>query len=168
LCLSCGRKKKHYHRISNVTVLIGAYAMLTRRRCLLVFAVFATMAVLAVAVWLLWPRTAITRENAAKIRAGMTLADVKAILGGAPRDDVDAGTVQLDFDPDPIKNEKRVDELEEKTFGAHPMGPRPLVWRSGEVVLVAQFDDSRVTACAAFPVRPVEQSLLDRIRRWFR
>jgi hypothetical protein len=37
-----------------------------------------------VASWLLWPRTAITRENADRIQEGMTLANVEAILGGPP------------------------------------------------------------------------------------
>jgi outer membrane protein assembly factor BamE (lipoprotein component of BamABCDE complex) len=60
---------------------------MTRRR-LLLFALIAVAVVLAVGVWLLWPRTAITRENAAKIQAGMTLAEVEAILGGPARDEM--------------------------------------------------------------------------------
>jgi hypothetical protein len=56
---------------------------MTRRRFLFLSLAAAVVA-LAIGVWLLWPRTAITRENAEKIRLGMTLAEVEAILGGPP------------------------------------------------------------------------------------
>jgi hypothetical protein len=58
---------------------------MTRRR-LLLFGLLATIAILAT-VWLLWPRTAITRENAAKIQPGITLADVEKLLGCPDRDE---------------------------------------------------------------------------------
>jgi hypothetical protein len=61
--------------------------MLTCRRRLLILAVAGTVVMLAVGAWLFWPRTAITRENAAKIQRGMTLAEVEAILGGPARDE---------------------------------------------------------------------------------
>jgi hypothetical protein len=57
---------------------------MTTRRRLLVFGLLATVTGLSVGgSWLLWlrPTTAITRENAAKIKEGMTLAEVEAILG---------------------------------------------------------------------------------------
>jgi hypothetical protein len=38
--------------------------------------------VLSVAAGVLWPLTAITRENLERIRVGMTLADVEAIRAG--------------------------------------------------------------------------------------
>src|SRR5260370_3248342 len=57
---------------------------MTTRRRLLLFAL-PTVAMLAVGVWLLQPRTAITPENAAKIQVGMTLRVVEAILGGPAR-----------------------------------------------------------------------------------
>ena len=57
---------------------------MTRRR-LLLFAL-AAVVVLAAGVWLLWPQPAITPENAAKIKQGMTLMEVEAILG-APAGD---------------------------------------------------------------------------------
>jgi hypothetical protein len=56
-------------------------------RRLLVLGLPAGLVALAVAAWLLWPRTAITRENAAKIQPGMTLAEVEAFLGGPARDE---------------------------------------------------------------------------------
>jgi len=44
----------------------------------------------------LWPPTAITPENAAKIEKGMTLTDVETILGGPARDE-SAGAVIADL-----------------------------------------------------------------------
>jgi hypothetical protein len=40
---------------------------------------------LAAGAWLLLPRPAITRENAARIQVGMTLTEVEALLGGPAR-----------------------------------------------------------------------------------
>jgi hypothetical protein len=62
--------------------------MPTRRRVLML-AFPAAVVLLAVVVWLFWlqPPSAITRENAAKIKDGMRLAEVEAILGGPARDD---------------------------------------------------------------------------------
>jgi hypothetical protein len=59
--------------------------MTRRTRLLLLFGLPAGLTVLAVGVWLLWPRTAITPENAAKIQVGMPLPEVEAILGGPQR-----------------------------------------------------------------------------------
>jgi hypothetical protein len=57
---------------------------MTTRHRLLLPSLLACLAMLAV---VLWPRTAITRENAAKIQAGMTLPEVAALLGGPARDE---------------------------------------------------------------------------------
>ncbi|SRR5260370_6050871 len=143
---------------------------MTRRRLLLVVSagVLAASLALGAGAWLRWPRTAITRENAAKIHIGMTLAEVEAILGGPPRDDVAAASVRYDFNPDPRVSNRLADELEEKAFGPSDGFPPTLEWRSGEAVVRAQFGDRRVIACAAFPVRPVAVSPIDRLRRWFR
>jgi hypothetical protein len=61
--------------------------MTLRARRQLLFSFSASLAVALVVAWLLWPRTAITRENAAMIRPGMTRGEVEAILGGPPRDE---------------------------------------------------------------------------------
>src|SRR5690242_10055806 len=62
---------------------------MTRRRALLL-GTAGVVAALALAVWVGWPRTsAITKENVAKIKDGMTQAEVEVILGGAARDDSD-------------------------------------------------------------------------------
>jgi hypothetical protein len=57
--------------------------MLCRRLPLL--ALSAAIVLAGVGCWLVWTRTAITTENAAKIRNGMTRAEVEQILGGPPR-----------------------------------------------------------------------------------
>jgi hypothetical protein len=57
------------------------------RRRLLLFALPAMLVLVGVvwvAFWLAKPRTAITRENAARIQEGMTLAEVETMLGGPP------------------------------------------------------------------------------------
>jgi hypothetical protein len=59
---------------------------MTRRR-LLLFGLLAALLVLGAGAWVVWPRMAITPENAAKIKQGMTLAEVESILGGAARDE---------------------------------------------------------------------------------
>src|SRR6516162_7726428 len=56
-------------------------------RRLLLLCLPVSLAALGLAAWLLWPRTAITPENAEKVQRGMTLAEVEAILGGPARDD---------------------------------------------------------------------------------
>jgi hypothetical protein len=76
---------------------------MTTRRRLLVFGPLA-VAALVVGMWLLWPRTAITRENAAKIQAGMTLAEVEAILGGPARDEA-TGHLTADLERRPEEDE---------------------------------------------------------------
>jgi hypothetical protein len=66
---------------------------MTRRRVLL-FGSVAVAVALAVAVWLVWPAaTAITADNATRIKEGMTHSEVEAILGGPARDDT-AGPVE--------------------------------------------------------------------------
>jgi hypothetical protein len=56
--------------------------MTRRTRRLLLFGLPAALLASAIAAALLWPRTAITRENAARIQVGMTLTQVEAILAG--------------------------------------------------------------------------------------
>jgi hypothetical protein len=59
--------------------------MINRR--LLRFAVLVALILFGVSAWELWPRdqSAINRVIAEKIRVGMTLSEVQAILGGPPR-----------------------------------------------------------------------------------
>ena len=77
---------------------------MTTRRRLMLFGLLAGLLALGAGGWLLWPRTsAITRENAAKIKAGMSLAEVEAILGGPARGG--ERKLQIDLDPDPIQGD---------------------------------------------------------------
>lgn len=55
------------------------------RKRLIVFLSLATVAIVGLAA--VWPRTAITRENAARIKVGMTRQEVETILGGPPREE---------------------------------------------------------------------------------
>ena len=64
---------------------------MTRHRLLLI-GLPGAFVVLGVGAWVLWPRTAITRENAAKIVKGMTLGEVEALLGGPERIETTAPT----------------------------------------------------------------------------
>jgi outer membrane protein assembly factor BamE (lipoprotein component of BamABCDE complex) len=119
---------------------------MTRRR-LLVFGLLATMTglgVLGVGGWLLWPRTAITRENAAKIREGMTLAEVEAILGGPPRDET-TGPIRFD-EVTPVRDESRK-------------------WWSDRVCIQVIFDENgRVMNADSDSLHRVGP--LDMLRRW--
>ena len=61
------------------------------RRPLLLVVLFTGSLVLGAGAWVLWPRpSAITVENAEKIRTGMSLAEVETLLGGPPRDETTA------------------------------------------------------------------------------
>src|SRR6516165_8145364 len=96
--------------------------MTRRTRRLLLFTMPA-LALLAVGVLLLWPRTAITRENAAKIREGMTRAEVEAILGKTPV-------------PRPT---------DKKIWHRTPNGAEMFVgdyWWEGDMVVIVAFDDA--------------------------
>jgi hypothetical protein len=103
----------------------------------------AMLVVLGVCVWALWPQSAITRENAAKIQKGMTLAEVEAILGEPPRDD---------NDPDL------------PTFGSLR---RPSCWLADGLLVSVVFDTTgRVASCDSSTV-PIPNPL-EKLRRWLR
>jgi hypothetical protein len=133
---------------------------MTRRR-LLLFGLLAGLLALGVCGWLLLPRTAITRENAAKIQVGMTLAEVEVNLGGPPRDDTTGPVVT------------------ESGYGGNtlwledvclPFGDqRPHIWKSDCVlVLVSVGADGRVANFIAFRQQRRVENSLDMLRRWLR
>jgi hypothetical protein len=131
-------------------------AMTTRRR-LLVFGLLASLLALG-AFWLLWPlwqpesASEISTENAARIRTGMTLAEVEAILGGPPRRVGNGG-------PPTIK------ALQDRLGLSHLRGAK--LWRSNYAIIWVEFGtDERVIAFACAPVRYQNVSRLDTIRRW--
>jgi hypothetical protein len=108
---------------------------------------------LGVGAWMLRPRsTEITCANAAMVQEGMTRADVESILGGPPRDDSN-GPLTLDLS-EALESYDR---------------PHWSKWASDQVVIWCQFDaDGKVNRVAQVPVRRVQESSLDMLRRWLR
>jgi hypothetical protein len=122
------------------------------------------VAVVLAGVWVLLPTSVITRENAAKIREGMTLADVETILGGPARDETTGPVIREDppefAPPDSSGRRFRITILD--------MRPH-LEWHSDQVRIWVHVDtDGRVTECSHFPTRRAEEGLLDKLRRWLR
>ena len=128
---------------------------MTRRR-LLFFGLLATLTGLGVGGWLLWPRTAITRENARRIQVGMTLAAVELILGGAARDD---STGPVEMESSEIVELAPISDLD-LDGGRHD-------WKSDHVLVEVVFDRNRqVAEVSVIPMRRSDESPLDRLRRW--
>jgi hypothetical protein len=127
------------------------------RRLLLLWLTAATVAGLVTA-WLLWPRPAITRENAAKIQVGMTSAEVEAILGGPPRNEFFDWAREDTEPPKPgtwIRDERVSDTPELKE------------WHSQYVYVVVRWDDDgRVRSCQVTPMRPAHPGVFLMLRRW--
>jgi hypothetical protein len=143
--------------------------MLKRRRHVLLLTLPAVAAALAVGVWLLWPRTAITRDNATKIQPGMTLAAVEAILYGPARDETTAPvTADLDeSEPEALARRAKLYQLDMKLAVIADWGHRRLTWQSDYVMIAVAFDpDERVTECISLPMRRVSDSPLAMLRRW--
>src|SRR5260370_35884132 len=69
---ACSRKRRQEPRS----------AALTTPRRLMLCGLFTGLLTLGAGLWLLWPRSAITREKAGKIQEGMTPHEVEAIFGG--------------------------------------------------------------------------------------
>jgi hypothetical protein len=137
--------------------------MRLHNRRLLLFCLPALVA-LAVAAWLLWPSTAITRENAERIRPGMTLAEVEAILGGPPRDESTGPRIK-EGDP-PEAAESGIYLFQLAVGNARAIHPCKL-WQSDGVLIRVDLDaDERVTGSDWLAVRRVHEGALDRLRRW--
>ena len=140
---------------------------MTTRRCSLLFAP-PVIAVLVAGAWLIWPRTAITRENAAKLHVGMTLEEVETILGGPARDE-STGPCELDVSVfKHAEKEKVTGEAPlEKTQNRPSRGRR---WLSDRVAIwVREAEDDqgwRIIEIDYIPRRRSEESVLDRVRRW--
>jgi hypothetical protein len=140
---------------------------MTRRR-LFAIACIVALAACAIGLWLLWPApSAITRENAAKIKDGMTRAEVEAILGGPARDET-TGPIDIDTTTHEDADVEGMHMLMlARVFLAdeHPS----LVWRSDYVIIRMRLDaDGVVSVCRVVPVCREPESPLDRIRRWLR
>jgi hypothetical protein len=145
-----------------------------RTRRLLLFGLPAGVAVALAAGWLLWPHTAITAGNAAKIQKGMTLAEVEAILGGPPRDE---STVPLVVTL-PKEDGNALDHGDAEISlvlwraaaadGAAAAGAVvPRQWVTNRLLVAVYFDaDGRVLEVHCLPTRRADETLLDRLRRW--
>jgi hypothetical protein len=141
---------------------------MTRRTRRLLIGLPVALVVLGVVIaWLFWPRTAITRENAARIQMGMTLAEVEAILGGPARDDSSGPRIK-EGDP-PEAAESSIFLFQLAVSGVRVQHPCKL-WESDRVLIRVDFDDveKRVTGTDFLPVHRRHESPLDLVRRWFR
>jgi hypothetical protein len=146
--------------------------MTPRSRRLLLLALPISLTLPFAIVWLLWPRTAITRENAASIQPGMTLADVEMALGGPPRDE---STGDLAAEEDAT-----IEHPDERYFQAKMLAaifrrdgpPDPQctrVWVSDQVIIRVYIDEtSRVYHATVLPVRRILENPLDLLRRCLR
>jgi hypothetical protein len=123
---------------------------MTRRTRRLLIAVPVALVLALTFAWLPWPPTAITAENAARIQPGMTLAEVKAILGGPERDE-STGPLASDLS---------------EALEAYDR-PGRLKWQSDRAVIWLDVDAAgNVGKVSAVPVRRAEEAPLDRVRRW--
>jgi hypothetical protein len=123
---------------------------MTRRR-LLLFALAAAVVLFGASIWLLWPRAcAITQENIDRIKVGMTFAEVEQILGGPPRDENHRGALYIDALH--ISHAHKEDDCRQ--------------WIGQEHGVTVYFADQRVSASRHGDVVWLEESFLDRLRRW--
>ena len=146
---------------------------MTTRRRLLVFGLLAGLLVLGAGFWLLWPRTAITLENAAKVRPAMTLDEVEFILGGPPRSDETGPTSIYYYEVDEVDEPQRIPEP--YSFGPTP-GPfdrhawfKAYSWRSDcAMVTVGLTDWGRVEWIIAIPCHRHHEGSIAKLRHWLR
>ena len=129
-----------------------------RTRHLLLLALPAVLA-LGLVAWLLWPRTditAITEENAEKIREGITVAEIEAILGGSGRSESTGRFL-------PAMSNEQFREIAIRFRPAEPHSE----WQSNQVRVLVRFDpEGRVKEWTCFPVRRESESPVDMLRRW--
>ena len=110
--------------------------MSKRKRRLVGQAALASLGALGLALWLLWPRTAINQTNYERIRVGTTLAEVEAVLGGP------AGNYAS----------RPVGEISIPPFEG---SDRSESWLSDEHEILVRLDaNDRVTAAYLFPTVP--------------
>ena len=135
---------------------------MTRRR-LLLFGLLAGLLALGASAWMLRPlASVITRENAAKIQVGMTLAEVEALPGGPARNDTTGSSLFFDDQPSRMLHEHNIMLACEAT-------PPPMEWYSDRIVIFVVFDpEVHVSACHYLFLRRVDESPLDMLRRRLR
>jgi hypothetical protein len=145
-------------------------------RYLILFLAVASL--VALSVWLAWPHSSITRENAARIHEGMTLEEVEFVLGSPERDETSGPTAAdekalrvPDNLDEPLSRKLRLEQAEKTGKFAHDYrfasGGRR--WRSDEVRIVVLFDPAGcVTSCSWMPVCRVPETFFERLRRLLR
>jgi hypothetical protein len=126
---------------------------MTRRQLLFAMpGALVLLGVVWVALWHAKPRTAITRENAARIQEGMTLAEVETILGG-PATGQPTTRPWVTF-PDPSGwMSQRTSDKDQRVW-----------WCTNEIhVGVTVNANGQITSCRCWNVRP--ESQLEMVRR---
>jgi hypothetical protein len=120
-----------------------------RPRHLMLLCLPSVALVLVLGVWLLWPRSAINLQNAARIQKGMTPDEVARILGGPPRDETlgDVWTFENSSDADLLQGRQ-----------AEWIGPDCAVWIT--------FTDGRVSAIRPGARHVHTETLLNTARHW--
>jgi hypothetical protein len=146
------------------------------RRHLLLFALSVGVVLVLAIAWGLWPRTAITAENATKIQPGMTFFAVECTLSGPPRDD-STGAIAAEEDAtieDPDERHfqatMRADMFAREVWGG-PFDDAQCtrVWVCDQLIIRVDFDQtSRVVRSTALPVHRTLENPLDLLRRWLR
>ena len=141
----------------------------------LLIAAPSTLVAVGLGIWLLWPHSAISRANFDKLKVGMTLTEVEAILGGPARDEF-TGHIAADVAQDNDVFADFVSQWSERDAvdRFHDLFPSPPLnvryWKSDEtVVLVILSVESRVASAYQLRVHRVRESLVDvfgRFGRW--
>jgi hypothetical protein len=140
-----------------------------RSRRFLFLSLAAIAVGVAVGMWLLWPRTVITPDNASRIRQGITIAEVEAILGGPERDEstgplehADSGNMLTG----PWANGAHFFEVKENRDLARSADDHRL-WLSNMAIIGVWFRNGRVSTFYWLPVRPTPAPIT-KPRRWLR
>jgi outer membrane protein assembly factor BamE (lipoprotein component of BamABCDE complex) len=135
-----------------------------KRTYLFAISMIAVLGAIGLSYWLFRSRepSAITRENALKIKPGMTLKEVEKILGGPARFDYD-GVVTSEgatFDQEDRKAVRRLQQPVPKT------AVRTLRWGSGTITIDIHFDaEGRCLPFGYMLHQPAPETLIEMIRR---
>jgi hypothetical protein len=148
---------------------------MTTRRRLLVFGLLATLTGLGVGWWLMmWPRTAITRENAERVQLGMTLEEVQQILGRLTDWDCDDTVALRDETSGPCDQVYGFSDSDGKPLAfeseiwGNQIDPRfRCIWLSDERIVIVYLDQAgQVAGRRSSPMKRLPELPLDMIRRW--
>jgi hypothetical protein len=125
----------------------------------LLVGIFAVLLLIGAGIVVLWPGPSmITRENEARIHEGMGMEELRAILGGPPRDD---STGPTELDPDaPI----------DRVGCPPPSSVTPIYeWQSDQVLIRVHFDtDGRADWISTCPLRRTYPGVFETAQHRFR